>query len=154
MRSFTKILLLSFCLIVSNGANGQNADFIAACEDAGGERQVANNITFCKSGQVMNWISAYTWCEAIGGKLAEQSSVCPNGNCSGFAGKFYQLGDEQYGYINTLSNGRGGRVRMDKAVSPNTVAANRPVGYDLPGAKSNEYDKRAVTNIFALCESK
>ena len=134
--------------------NGVVADFATSCESAGGVVKEANNITFCKSGQVMNWLSAYTWCEAIGGKLAEQSSVCPNGNCSGFVGKFYQANDENYGYINTLSNGRGGRVRMDKTASSNTVAANRPVGYDLPGAKSNEYDKRAITNIFALCESK
>ena len=153
MRPFTKILLLSFSLMVSNGANGQNADFIAACEDAGGERQVANNITFCKSGQVMNWVSAYTWCEAIGGKLAEQSSVCPNGTCSALVGTFYQSGDEHYGYINTLSNGKGGRVRLDKTASITSVAANRPVGYDLPNAGSN-YDKKAITNIFALCESK
>ena len=151
MRSFTKILLLGFCLMATNGVV---ADFATSCESAGGVVKEANNITFCKSGQVMNWISAYTWCEAIGGKLAEQSSVCPNGTCSALAGKFYQLGDEQYGYINTLSSGKGGRVRLDKAVSPTTVAANRPVGYDLPGAKDKEYDKKAITNIFALCESK
>jgi hypothetical protein len=26
----------------------------------------------------MNWWSVFTWCEAIGGKLADFSSLCPN----------------------------------------------------------------------------
>ena len=33
--------------------------------------------TFCKSGQTMNWWSAFNWCASISGSLASFSAMCP-----------------------------------------------------------------------------
>jgi len=37
-----------------------------------------NGLEFCMSGQNMNWWSAFTWCESIGGVLARFDHLCPN----------------------------------------------------------------------------
>jgi hypothetical protein len=36
-----------------------------------------NGKRFCMSGKGMNWWSAFTWCEAIGGKQASFTNMCP-----------------------------------------------------------------------------
>ena len=52
--------------------------------------------TFCKSGQSMNWWSAFNWCASISGSLASFSAMCPavptasnnvTGACPGLQGK-------------------------------------------------------------------
>ena len=39
--------------------------------------QNCNGKIFCESNEAMNWWSAFTWCEAIGGRLASFESMCP-----------------------------------------------------------------------------
>ena len=39
-----------------------------------------NGMEFCVSGKGMNWWSAFTWCESVGGKLANIQVMCPNTN--------------------------------------------------------------------------
>ena len=42
------------------------------------EKCPATTKTFCKSGQSMNWWSAFNWCKSIGGSLAKFSEMCPH----------------------------------------------------------------------------
>ena len=37
-----------------------------------------NGKSFCRSKDNMNWWSAFTWCESVGGKLASFESMCPD----------------------------------------------------------------------------
>ena len=60
-------------------ANSYSNDKGGLCNDPNNP-ELTNNCNgkqFCKSGKGMNWWSAFTWCEAIGGKLASFSSICP-----------------------------------------------------------------------------
>ena len=41
------------------------------------EKCPATTKTFCKSGQSMNWWTAFNWCASIGGKLAKFEEMCP-----------------------------------------------------------------------------
>jgi len=89
------ILLLSLCV-----ATPALADFWNNCTTYGGTIVQANsyendkgglchspsdsNLTnncngkrFCRGGNKMNWWSAFTWCESIGGHLASFSGICP-----------------------------------------------------------------------------
>jgi len=89
------ILLLSLCI-----ATPALADFWTNCTNFGGtiiqansygndkgglcndpnDPNLSNNCNgqrFCKNGTRMNWWSARTWCESIGGKLASFENVCP-----------------------------------------------------------------------------
>ena len=36
-----------------------------------------NGMEFCVSNKTMNWWSAFTWCDSIGGKLASFEHLCP-----------------------------------------------------------------------------
>ena len=88
------ILLLSLC-----ATTPAFADFATNCTNAGGTIITANSYgndkgglcndpsnpdltkncngkSFCL-GHAMNWWSAFTWCESIGGKFASFSSMCP-----------------------------------------------------------------------------
>ena len=141
MRSIVKVLLLGICLIMAGEAKSYSC--------SGGKEETINNITFCKSNQVMNWLSALTWCDSIGGKLAEYDTVCPNGNCSAFKGKFDGKG---HGYINKISGNRINRLNF-KEGSIEQAAPNRPIGYDYENA-GTLYDKKAITDMYALCQPK
>ena len=141
MHSFVKIFLLSVCLMIADNA--------IAYSCVGGQTVTINNIVFCKSNQVMNWLSALTWCDANGGKLAEYDTVCPNGNCSAFKGKF---DGEGHGYINKLSGNRINRLNFKEGLIEQ-AAPNRPIGYDYENA-GTVYDKKAITDMYALCQPK
>ena len=41
------------------------------------EKCPATTKKFCKSGQTMNWWSAFNWCASIGGSLAKFTEMCP-----------------------------------------------------------------------------
>jgi len=89
------ILLLSLCI-----ATPALADLWTNCTNAGGNIITANSYSndkgglcndpsdstkttncngkrFCMGGNKINWWSAFTWCESIGGKLASFEHVCP-----------------------------------------------------------------------------
>ena len=92
-----KKYLLAALILISQSAV---ADFATNCTNNGGTMITANsygndkggqcndpndsNLTnncngkrFCRSGKQMNWWSAFTWCEAIGGQQASFASMCP-----------------------------------------------------------------------------
>ena len=60
-------------------ANSYSNDKGGYCNDPNDSTKTnnCNGKRFCVGGNVMNWWSAFTWCEAIGGKLARFESVCP-----------------------------------------------------------------------------
>ena len=45
----------------------------------GGVLSVVGDTTFCKSTRSMNWWSAYSWCQAMGGHLPSVAEFCPGG---------------------------------------------------------------------------
>jgi len=89
------ILLLSLCIATpvladlwtnctNNGgtviqANRYGNDKGGYCNDPNNSNLTnnCNGKKFCVSGQGMNWWSAFTWCESVGGKLAKLSNLCP-----------------------------------------------------------------------------
>lgn len=147
MRSLTKVLLFGLCLIVTDGAEALTCDAAH-----GGEIITAKNgATFCKSLQLMNWLSAHTWCNAIGGKLAEHSSICPvvNGtNCPNM--KIYTSGGNVWVYANKTQHKSNfsniSRTNLRDGVTGYT-AFNRPV---KPMPKDGGGDQ--ISDMYALCE--
>ncbi|MBP5344123.1 MAG: hypothetical protein J6Y85_03535 [Alphaproteobacteria bacterium] len=60
-------------------ANKYGADKGGYCNDPN-DTNLTNNCNgqkFCLGGKGMNWWSAFTWCESIGGKQASLSNMCP-----------------------------------------------------------------------------
>lgn len=49
------------------------------CEDAGGVLAVGRDgqTLYCASSQMMNWWSAFSWCNAVGGKMFDITTECP-----------------------------------------------------------------------------
>ena len=61
-------------------ANSYGNDKGGLCNDPNNP-ELTNNCngkSFCLSGKTMNWWSSFTWCEAVGGKLASFEAMCPN----------------------------------------------------------------------------
>ena len=106
------VFLMCLCMVVTS----VHADFNASeCTAAGGtvitrnvngatnapstcnaDKCPATTKTFCKSGQTMNWWTAFNWCASIGGSLASFGEMCPKvqtavntttGACPGLQGK-------------------------------------------------------------------
>ena len=44
----------------------------------GGEIVEVGGESFCKASATMNWWSAYSWCQGIGGRLPSIRELCPN----------------------------------------------------------------------------
>ena len=60
-------------------ANSYGNDKGGLCNDPSNP-DLTNNCNgkrFCMGGNTMNWWSAFTWCEAIGGKVPSLDSTCP-----------------------------------------------------------------------------
>ena len=53
------------------------AGFSNCTSDKGGEIVTVSGQTFCRSAEKMNWWSAYTWCQAMGGHLPTVTELCP-----------------------------------------------------------------------------
>ena len=75
-------------------ANSYGNDKGGLCNDPNNP-ELTNNCNgkrFCLGSKLMNWWSAFTWCEAIGGKLADFINVCPgnqildSGSCPNMKG--------------------------------------------------------------------
>ncbi|MBP5344574.1 MAG: hypothetical protein J6Y85_05855 [Alphaproteobacteria bacterium] len=60
-------------------ANKYGDDKGGLCNDPNDTTKInnCNGKKFCVGGNKMNWWSAFTWCEAIGGKVASLTSMCP-----------------------------------------------------------------------------
>jgi len=75
-------------------ANKYGSDQGGLCNDPSNPNLTnnCNGKRFCKSSNSMNWWSSFTWCEAIGGKLASFESLCPGhqtnptGTCANLKG--------------------------------------------------------------------
>ena len=126
-------------------ANKYGADKGGYCNDPN-DTNLTNNCNgkrFCIGGKKMNWWSAFTWCEAIGGKLASFTSMCPNtqaissnttdGECPNLtkvAGNIWAMSsmgwDDSHNLHINLSNGRlskgAGSAATTRAYSGNTLA--------------------------------
>ena len=68
-----KKMMIIFCLI---------STIVKAeiqCEDAGGTLAVGvdGQTRYCASRQTMNWWSAFSWCNAVGGKMFDITTECP-----------------------------------------------------------------------------
>lgn len=48
--------------------------------DKGGTIKTLGGDSFCTSKSSMNWWSAYTWCQAIGGRMPTINELCPTVN--------------------------------------------------------------------------
>ena len=96
---------------------------------------------FCKSGQTMNWWTAFNWCASIGGSLASFGEMCPKvptasnnitGACPGLQGK----GDS--GVWSSLGYGSNSALHVD-------LFSGAVNGYGYRSTRSNAYNS-------ALCE--
>ena len=60
-------------------ANSYGNDKGGLCNDPNDTTKTnnCNGKRFCASTRPMNWWSAFTWCESIGGQLASIESMCP-----------------------------------------------------------------------------
>ena len=72
-----KLLLLSMLLIVTQ-AHAVTTWTSSNCEAKGGVTVTVGAQTFCRSTSEMQWWSAYSWCQAIGGKMPTMWELCPN----------------------------------------------------------------------------
>ena len=45
--------------------------------EKGGEIVEVGGDSFCKSTSTMNWWSAYSWCQAMGGRMPSIAELCP-----------------------------------------------------------------------------
>ena len=60
-------------------ANSYGNDKGGSCSDPNDSSKTknCNGKSFCISNSTRNWWSAFTWCDSIGGHLADFSSLCP-----------------------------------------------------------------------------
>ena len=100
-----------------------------------------NGQSFCRSNNYMNWWSAFTWCESIGGKLASFASICPEtqiavpGTCPNLKG----LSNNGTHWVQT-SVGWGTTTAVTVSLKTGDIAHDSR----CPRSSSNDY--------FAICE--
>ena len=89
-------------------ANSYGNDKGGLCNDPNDTTKTnnCNGKRFCVGSMKMNWWSAFTWCESIGGKLAGFESACPGvqtqpstetGACPNFKG----IGNYTWNWLNS-----------------------------------------------------
>ena len=109
---------------------------------------------FCKSKQLMNVWSAYTWCDSIGGKMAEFSTLCPgttlstSSTCKNFPSGMPYPATSNYNvwvFPNaSKSTSSHYRVNLTNGKIQET-SRNRPIGAQDDGGNP-------ITDMFAICE--
>ena len=127
-------------------ANGNNLDKGGLCNDPN-DPNLTNNCNgkkFCVSGNRLNWWSAFTWCESIGGQLASFEHMCPgtqalNGNACPNLTAVYNITKTYLWNSVKLPNG------MILNVSPQT-------GITRNYFANESYDSKG--SVFATCEEK
>ena len=74
------ILCLGITVFMSVPSFGEEAVY---CASGAGQLVVAHNgDKYCVSSRLMNWWSAFSWCESVGGKLiSSEECVCNGANC-------------------------------------------------------------------------
>ena len=101
------------------------------------EKCPATTKKFCKSGQTMNWWSAFNWCASIGGSLAKFTEMCPgvqtaSNNVADACPALKGLGSNQWVWSNV---GFGSNHAFFVNLSSGAV-----------------YDTSRIYNDYALCE--
>ncbi len=90
--------------------DGENLDKGGLCNDPSDPNLTnnCNGMEFCLSNKDMNWWSAFTWCESVGGHLVSFERLCPgtpmvenrtNGACANIVG----IGGGMYPYAWTAT---------------------------------------------------
>ena len=69
--------LLFACLLMLAHSFGLAAWTEENCTNKGGQIVTVGGTTFCKSTSSMNWWSAYSWCQAMGGYMPVTTDLCP-----------------------------------------------------------------------------
>ena len=109
-------LIILYC-IANTPARAIAAWTESNCSNKGGIIRTIGDKTFCSSTNTMNWWSAYSWCQAIGGRMPSIWELCPEvgitqgGNCgrtyTGWAWSSTPNGQNGYMWFvngNTLKN--------------------------------------------------
>ena len=92
-----------------------------------------NGKRFCKIGQKINWWSAFTWCDSIGGKLASLESLCPGTQYFSFADcpNFKGTGQNYYWTSTGLGTRDAFTVSLAGSLGTNNRDANTASGTAL-----------------------
>lgn len=79
MKKYISVIVLGFMLAAAfNQAQGAATWTSSECNaDKGGEIVEVGGDSFCKSTSTMNWWSAYSWCQAMGGRMPSIAELCP-----------------------------------------------------------------------------
>ena len=81
-----RIIVFLMCVLVGVPAMAEQSELPCSsgltvtshkATDEGCSAATCNEHTFCRSGNGMNWWSAFTWCESQGRKLVNFSTICP-----------------------------------------------------------------------------
>ena len=76
------------------------------------EKDNCNGMEFCMSNNVMNWWSAFTWCESIGGQHATFAHMCPttkpyqNRTTRGYCANLTTLSETNYFVWSSMGEGK------------------------------------------------
>ena len=130
-----KKLLFIICLfIVSNSVNAK-----VSCDDAGGIQRTgrSGNIEYCLSSQTMNWWSANSWCDAVGGTLFDIAADCSLGAA---------------GYICPQIRGMGFPVGY--LWTKNVMVDGNAIVLHSSADTIYKYSKKELSNVKALCRLK
>ncbi|MGN1091965.1 MAG: hypothetical protein ACI4RJ_05720 [Alphaproteobacteria bacterium] len=133
MKIFFSVLFLLFSF---------SAKATVSCQEADGtEFTGKDGVThYCIGPQYMNWWSAYTWCDSIGGKLFDMADCQLASNTDNYCPQLYRASQK---YLNavvlwTKHSGQNGKA-ISFIMSNNFAAFIKVVGKD---------DK----NAFPLCK--
>jgi len=167
MKKF-EILLLSLCVATpaladlwtnctNNGgtviqANSYGNDKGGLCNDPSDSNLTTNcnGKRFCKSGNKMNWWSAFTWCESIGGRLVSFGSMCPGIQTkpNNVAGACPNLKGTGTGYV-------WANMGWENYMAINLNLSNGAIGWSNYGGNTRTTDYRNNAGItMAFCEEK
>ena len=122
-------------------ANSYGNDKGGLCNDPNNP-ELTNNCNgkrFCAYIKWMNWWSAFTWCEAIGGKLASFTNVCPgvqimSNNTTGACPNAKGIGSNNFFWTNTGS-GSGSAFLVN--LSTGAIPAHNRNGSGTNGSYCN-----------------
>ena len=122
-------------------ANSYGNDKGGLCNDPS-DPNLTNNCNgkrFCRGRQIKTWWSAFTWCEAIGGKLISFSSLCPGNQTinSGTCANVKSVDSSLWGWTNL-----GWSTNQVLQVNPSSGAIT---GIVRTGDNRNNYN-------YAFCE--
>ena len=103
----------------------------ASCE--GGTLQTGDNgHVYCQSDNMMNWWSAYTWCQAQGRHLVSMYEVCPTWDGSVGDGKMCNqssFSNNDYNWTTTASSTENAFIFDKNKVQNNSNSTRRSNSY-------------------------